>query len=413
MTAPATTAGRDRYLDLLRALALVRVVAYHTVGGAVFSLAFPSMGVMFALAGALMARSLRRPAAQVLRSRTRRLLLPLWVYSATVLALLLAAGWRPGVQEPGSWWQVLLWFLPISNAVFPETVGTGAMVDPGWAVQAGEILWYLRAYFWFMVLSPVLLAAFRARPWPVLLAPLALGVPLALELVALPEWAGPAVVDFATYGSCWVLGFAHATGRLRRVPLQAVLAAGLTVMALGLWWAAGHQEGGWDLNEIPLAQALWSLGFCAVLLRISPVWQQLPRPLRFLERGVSLLNNRAMTVYLWHNLLLVATVVVIDVLWNSETLADAVPALLNSSWTQFALVWPMLAVVFLAVGWVEDVSAGRRARLWPSRTPPPRPLSQGTVPQDTLPQSTVPGRSWLYPRQMREDAASSVLHRQP
>lgn len=52
---PAATApkagGRDRYLDLLRAVALVRVVVYHLFGWAWLTILFPSMGVMFALAG--------------------------------------------------------------------------------------------------------------------------------------------------------------------------------------------------------------------------------------------------------------------------------------------------------------------------------------------------------------------------
>ena len=68
--------GRDRYLDLLRSIALVRVVAYHLFGWAWLTVLFPSMGVMFALAGSLMARSLSRPAWGVIRGRVRRLLPP-------------------------------------------------------------------------------------------------------------------------------------------------------------------------------------------------------------------------------------------------------------------------------------------------------------------------------------------------
>ncbi|OLT05079.1 hypothetical protein BJF77_16795 [Kocuria sp. CNJ-770] len=449
--------GRDRYLDLLRSIALVRVVAYHTFAGALFSLLFPAMGVMFALAGALMARSLRRPAAGVLRSRARRVLVPLWVYAATVLALLVGQGWSPGAD--GSWGQVLLWFLPVGDPVFPESAGTGT-VDPTWPVQAGEILWYVRTYFWFMLLSPVLLRAFRARPWPVLLAPLALSGLLALGAVPLPSWADAPVTDAATYGSCWLLGFAHQSGLLRRAPRGLVLAAGPAAMVLGLWWAAGHLGGsGWDLNEIPFAQALWSFGFCAVLLRISPSWQELPRPLRFLDGVVSLLNARAMTVYLWHNLLLVVTVVLIDVLWSSDLLATAVPGMLESPWLSFLLVWPLLAAVVLAVGWAEDLAAGRRPRLWPVRPAPVRivpgsprsagtgrvhaapagPAAAGSAPAgsaadgsaaagspaaDSAAAGTGPGapapvrptgapgfsgRSWLYPRAAREPVPPEAL----
>ncbi len=375
---------RDRYLDLLRSIALVRVIAYHTFSGAVFSLLFPAMGVMFALAGALMARSLHRPAGTVLRSRARRVLVPLWVYAATVLALLLAQGWSPGAE--GSWGQVLLWFLPLGDPVLPESAGSG-LLDPTWPVQAGEILWYVRTYVWFMLLSPLLLRAFRARPWPVLLAPLALSGVLALGVLPLPSWAEAPVTDAATYGSCWILGFAHQSGALRRIPRGVVLAAGPAVMGLGLWWAAGHLgEEGWDLNEIPLAQALWSLGFCAVLLRISPVWQELPRSIRFLDGAVTLLNARAMTVYLWHNLLLVLTVLLVDLLWRSDALSTAVPGLLESPWLSFVLVWPLLGAVILAVGWAEDLAAGRRPRLWPARSArasapaaPPTPGAPGAT----------------------------------
>lgn len=159
--------GRDRYLDLLRAIALVRVVAYHTFSNAAWlSLVFPSMGVMFALAGSLMARSLERPALGVLKSRTRRLLLPLWVYSATVLVLQLWQGWSPDQEEGRSWPEALLWFIPLGDPPFPESIGSDeGLVDTVWAQDAGVILWYIRAYFWFMLLSPLLLAAFRRLPW--------------------------------------------------------------------------------------------------------------------------------------------------------------------------------------------------------------------------------------------------------
>ncbi|HWN27039.1 MAG TPA: glycosyltransferase, partial [Actinomycetospora sp.] len=52
--APRTGGGRERWLDLLRAVALLRVVTYHAFGGGWMSMVFPSMGVMFALGGSLM-----------------------------------------------------------------------------------------------------------------------------------------------------------------------------------------------------------------------------------------------------------------------------------------------------------------------------------------------------------------------
>ncbi|CAM5452244.1 hypothetical protein SALBM135S_02426 [Streptomyces alboniger] len=115
-TAAPGKPGRDRYLDLLRSLALVRVVIYHLFGWAWLTVVFPSMGVMFALAGSLMARSLKRPALGVIKGRVRRLLPPMWVFSAAVLFLLFAGGWSVG-DDPdhgGTWGLVSM-----ANYVFP------------------------------------------------------------------------------------------------------------------------------------------------------------------------------------------------------------------------------------------------------------------------------------------------------
>ena len=359
--------GRDRYLDLLRAIALVRVVAYHAFGGVAFGLVFPSLGVMFALAGSLMASSLdRRPTLGVLRSRTRRLLLPLWVYALTALVLLFAQGWTPA-QDGGSWGSVLLWFVPVGDPPFPETLGDGlGGLGPEWSYETGVTLWYIRAYFWFLLLSPLLLRAFRAWPGPVLLAPLFLLAALELAPVSVPGPAAAPLWDVAIYGSCWLLGFAHHDGLLRRIPARVVFTAGPVVMALGLWWALAHADGpGWEIDQFSAAQGLWSFGFSAMLLRISPEWSALPRPLRFLDRFVTLINNRALTVYLWHNLLLVFTWVLLGLLGEIAAVSAGTPWLLDSSFASFILVWPLLGVACLAVGWVEDVAAKRRMRLWP------------------------------------------------
>ncbi|MCM3687836.1 acyltransferase family protein [Kocuria rosea] len=365
--APERAGGRDRYLDLLRALALFRIVLYHTFGTAALTLVFPSLGVMFALAGSLMARSLVRPAPTVIRSRARRLLLPLAAFSATLLVLLLVQGWTPTQEEDGSWWDLVVWFLPIGDPVLPESIGDGTgPIDSSWAAEAGIILWYIRAYFWFMLLSPLMLMAFRRFPRVTLLMPLALVACLEFLPLSVPVWAETQVWDFATYGSCWLLGFAHSSGQLRRTRGWIVFAAGAALMALGLWQLATHvEETGWDLNNTALAQALWSLGFTAVLLRISPVWHTLPRPLHLMDRLVTLVNNRAMTIYLWHNLLIVVAAAVISKLWDNESLAERVPWLLETQWTAFFLTWLMIGVMILAVGWVEDIAARRRPRLWP------------------------------------------------
>ncbi|WP_406330427.1 acyltransferase [Streptomyces sp. NBC_00203] len=367
--------GRDRYLDLLRSIALVRVVVYHLFGWAWLTVLFPSMGVMFALAGSLMARSLSRPAWGVIRGRVRRLLPPLWAFSVVALTLMLAGGWNP-VKDPdhgGTWGVVDLinYVIPIGAPPFPWHIGSkSGLLEDTWAVQATGPLWYLRAYLWFVVASPLLLWAFRRVPWATLLAPLALTAVVGTGLVAIPGETGNAVSDFAVFGGCWVLGFAHHEGALAKVPRYVAVSASALLMAFGLWWASGHLgPDGWDLNDIPLAQATWSFGFVVILLQYSPSWQELPGRLARWDKLVTLSNNRAVTIYLWHNMLIMATVPIIDQAYNLPFMqSDRAVGVLDSSYMvwMFLLVWPLIGLTIVAFGWIEDIAAKRGARLWPN-----------------------------------------------
>ncbi|PTM91083.1 MULTISPECIES: acyltransferase [unclassified Streptomyces] len=367
--------GRDRYLDLLRSIALVRVVVYHLFGWAWLSVLFPSMGVMFALAGSLMARSLNRPTMSVIRGRVRRLLPPLWAFSAVVLAMMFAQGWNPA-KDPdngGTWGIVELfdYIVPIGAPPYPWHLGhAGGLLDADWADQAAGPLWYLRAYLWFVVASPLLLWAFRRVPWATLLAPLGLTAIVGTGLVTIPGETGNAVTDFTVYGGCWVLGFAHHEGVLKRVPRYVAVSCSVFVMAFGLWWASGHLgPDGWDLNDIPLAQATWSFGFVVILLQYSPSWQELPGRLAKWDKLVTLANNRAVTIYLWHNLLIMATVPIIDQAYNLPFMeSDRAASTLDSTYMlwMFVLVWPLIALAILAFGWIEDIAAKRSPRLWPN-----------------------------------------------
>ncbi|TCR15745.1 acyltransferase [Streptomyces sp. BK205] len=387
--APPKAPGRDRYLDLLRSLALVRVVLYHLFGWAWLTVLFPSMGVMFALAGSLMARSLNRPALSVIRGRLRRLLPPLWAFGAVVLPLMFAGGWKLS-EDPdhsGTWGllELVNYVIPIGAPPYPwETGFPKDLLESTWADQAVGPLWYLRAYLWFVLLSPLLLRVFRRVPWATLLAPLALAAVVGTGLVTIPGELGNAVTDFAVYGSCWVLGFAHHEGVLAKVPRYLAVSGSVLVMAFGLWWASGHQgPDGWDLNDIPLAQAAWSFGFVVILLQYSPSWQELPGRLARWDKLVTLSNNRAVTIYLWHNLLIMATVPIIDQAYNLPFLqSDRAVAALDATdmlW-MFVLVWPLIGVAIVAFGWIEDLAAKRRPRLWPNgakkrRTKRPTPAT--------------------------------------
>ncbi|MFD0315321.1 acyltransferase family protein [Streptomyces flavalbus] len=373
---PASKARpRDRYLDLLRSIALVRVVAYHIFGWAWLTILFPSMGVMFALAGSLMARSLSRPALGVIKARVRRLLPPLWAFSAVALALLFLGGWN-GTDDTGdgATWSLLKLFnyvVPFGEPSYPASIGSDSgLLEPTWADQAVGVLWYLRAYLWFVLASPLLLWAFRRFPWPTLLMPLALTAVVGTGVVEIPGETGNAVTDFAVYGSCWILGFAHQDGLLRRIPRYLTVSLATLVMTFGLWWASGHQGAeGWDLNEIPLAQATWSFGFVAILLAYSPSWRELPGRLVHWDRMVTLSNNRAVTIYLWHNLLIMAAELLLEQAYDLPFLqTDSATAALDTAYNVwiFCLIWPLIGLAVLTFGWLEDLAARRRPRLWPN-----------------------------------------------
>ncbi|MEV8594962.1 acyltransferase [Streptomyces sp. NPDC052012] len=347
---PVPGGGRDRYFDTLRALALVRVVAYHAFGWPWAGLLLPSMGIMFGLAGTLMAKSLQRPAPKVLRSRIRRLLPPFWFWGVFVVAAMLVHGWMPG-------WQIVYWIVPLGD-------------PPGsaWAEQTWEILWYLRTYLWFVLLSPLLLRVFRLAPVPVLVLSLAPIVVLRCAWQPPDNRLGTVLLDLATYLFCWILGFAHRDGVLRRLHPAAVLPLSWAALALGAWYAFSHQAeyGTYDLDDIPLAQAFWSAGFVTLLMyakaRLGTGFVGLARLPR-LDRLVTVFNARAVTIYLWHEIALVLAVPLIDRFWEVPAFAAYLP--LESQWFMLGVSWILILGFVLACGWVEDVAARRKPRLLP------------------------------------------------
>jgi peptidoglycan/LPS O-acetylase OafA/YrhL len=167
---------------------------------------------------------------------------------------------------------------------------------------------------------------------------------------------------------------------------------------VALYWLRGHQgDDAWDLNDVSEAQALWSLAFVLLVLRWQPPMGWLAR-VRPLDQAVDLLNARAVTVYLWHNIAVAAiwpvlTVLALDDLGHLDDPVDLVATLL------------LTLVAVLAFGWVEDLAARRRPRLWPvgrDRKAQPAPVPDPAGQQVTvalpvvavlLPRPAVPGPS--------------------
>ncbi|MGW0289587.1 acyltransferase family protein [Streptomyces tuirus] len=372
--AAAKKPGRDRYFDLLRGLALFRVVLYHLTGWAWLPLVFPSMGVMFALAGNLMARSLKRPAVQVIRGRMRRLLPPLWLLGVVGVTAMVLQGWGPDEDGHPGWWLLHLtfWIVPLSDPPYAEGLpGVHGFIGENWAADLAGPLWYIRAYLWYVLLSPVLLKALRALPALTILSPIALAVAFEEVWITLPGDRIPsALTDFSTFGACWILGMAHQEGILRRLPRYIVPSVAPLIALAGLWYALHHDFGtGNDLDSMPLAQALWSFGTVFLLLHLSPSWTEWPRRLRPFAGTITLLNSRAVTIYLWHNTCILIAATLWDQLWGFPLLEQHVPGLLESIWPVLILVWLLIGCCVLTFGWAEDLAAKQRPRLWPTKEP--------------------------------------------
>jgi len=343
---PVSDAQRDRWFDVLRVVALVALLAYHTTGEVPVALAFPSMGVAFAIAASLMVRSLRStPTVDVVGHRLRRVLPPVWLFGLALVPVMLIGGWS-GL----SWPQLVFWAFPV--------------LDPpaaAWATDGVTVLWFVRAFLWFVLLTPLLLRLFRAHPLVATLAPVALVAADALLGSPLSGSGsiGAAVLDASVFGACWMLGIAHREGALARLRPVLVGTLAITAVFAGALWICGHPnaDSGYAPSGIPLGEALLSAGVVLVLLRIAPGLGWLDRA-PWLRGFVSLVNARVFTIYLWHNAALGLSLAMTDT-W------DLPPA------SHFGLAAALLVVAVLAAGWAEDLAARRPPRLvpWPAREP--------------------------------------------
>ncbi|SBT64940.1 Peptidoglycan/LPS O-acetylase OafA/YrhL, contains acyltransferase and SGNH-hydrolase domains [Micromonospora sediminicola] len=332
---------RNRYLDLLRFLAIVRVVTYHVTGYATLTLVFPAMAVMFALAGSLMAASLDRTGVPAVGRRLRRLLPSLWVLAAVFVPAMLLTG-LPLTPK------VLLWLFPISDP--PANYWGGLALSP---------IWYLRDYLWFVLASPLVLWLFRRAPLPTLAAPYALLAAIEFGVLANP----PTVLrEFGLYFGAWLLGFAHHDGLLRRMRNRVLLPVAGGLGAAGLAWIATHPgPRGYDINDIHLGNALWSAAFILVAIGRAPTGADWVDRVPALGRAVTVVNRRALTVYLWHMPFVVALTPLVGLVgWSPR---DPV-----GLWLRVGLVFVLVGVVTLLVGWVEDLAARRTPELVPGGT---------------------------------------------
>jgi peptidoglycan/LPS O-acetylase OafA/YrhL len=334
---------RNRYIDLLRAAAIARVITYHTLGFWWLTVIFPAMGLMFALGGSLMAASIDRTGPGAVLRRMRRILVPVWVLAALAVSAMWFAGGLPHT------WRLILWVVPFGD---PDRSVWGAP----WLAM----FWYIRSYLWFVVLSPVLLWLYRKAPIPTLLVPYGVLVAIMVTKSSLAE--GGVVRDFFYYAPAWLLGFAFHDGQLRRLSRKVLWPLVLVLAGFGLGWLFLHPGPRiYDLNDNPVADVAWSTAFLLVLLAYAPRALTLGRG----DAALEAINGRALTIYLWHQ--------------SAICLVDFGALLLGISllgrWGGFielSSVFLLTALFVLTFGWVEDFAARRRPVLVPVA---PRPVA--------------------------------------
>jgi len=346
--AARTPATRDRYLDLLRALAIVVVVLGHWLMAVVWvedgrlraetlseapmaRWVLPVLQIMpvfFLVGGVVNARSWRAARGRGdgygawLRARALRLL-------------------RPAV--PLVWFWALLGPALAALGLDPDLVALGQ-------ANAFAPLWFLAVYPLVVAAVPILVAlherlgrrglglvvGLAALTATVDLIARATGEPLAAVPNHLLVWAGPTALGF-----CW------ADGLLDRPRVRLGLAAGgATLLVTGI--ALGPYElpaSIWTSINPPTA-ALSVLGWVQlpVVLALAPLARRvLGRPRVW--AAVVGVNVAAMTLYLWH---LTVLLLVVAVLWGAGAWPELAP--LSPVWWATRPLWlALLAGCLLAL----------------------------------------------------------------
>ena len=363
MEAPTTTrsdfvappgTGRDRFLDTLRTIALLRVTLWHAFGAPLLTYLVAAVPAMFFVTGSLLAKSLdRRPWPTVLADRARRVLVPMWAFGAVALVTMRVA-WLtdPSPRTALPWRSVVFWIVPLGD---PQ----GSAWESGWMSQP---LWYVRAMFWLLLLSPLLRAALRragiwtfAPPLALVFVLDALGRNPRFTIHAAPDllWQ---IGDLALYGVFLMAGFAHRDGRFDHLsPANWLRGATFAGLAAAAWIVTQPVPLGVVNNSHPAHLFVGTAWLCALFACRLPIS-------RFSERHtirtlVEWVSQRTMTIYLWHSTAIILTYQVL-------AQHDGYPVGAYAALMIGGMACVTLAFV-LAFGWIEDLAARRKPRVCP------------------------------------------------
>ncbi len=299
-------AGRDRFLDLVRAAAIVRVLVIHaaattgTLWWPVPSWILPGMPLVFFTSGALAAPSvLRHGTRRFHRDRYRRLLLPYWAFLLTGLTVLVVAGLTVGGDRwTPRWWRLLDAVVPV---VQPR-------IAPG-LTELSTHLWFASAFLLLIACAPPLVRLQQRRP----LLPLAACASVFALLIWVDRcwFAVPIEVLYVPmYGIFLAAGIAYADGSLvgrphrpgepppvrEGRPLLNPLTASLIVLGAVVGGWASFRYGARDLNHDLVGHTCVAAGWLVVVLAAR---EPLGRLARRLARPLDRITPRTLTLYLW------------------------------------------------------------------------------------------------------------------
>lgn len=344
--AVATPDDRDRYLDLLRGLALTMVVIGHWL-----------LAVVWMQDGQLRVTTMldAAPAAAWVT----------WVLQVMPLFFLVggavnARSWRATRAAGGTWagWvgrraarllrptTVVVWTWVVLATVASATGVERSLVVLG-ARNALIPLWFLAVYLPLIAAVPALLAAYD-RVGGGLVAVLL----VAAALVDVAVRAGAPLVGYANYALVWavptVLGFAWGDGRLdRRAARIGLPVAAIAAMVAAVGWLGYPvtlvrvaEAGGPNVPVVTLALLGCAQAGIALALR-GPVtaWLRRPGPWASVVR----VNTVAMTVYLWHLTVMVLATGVLGLTGSWWSVAP-----LSAAWWLTRPLWVAALVMLLA-----------------------------------------------------------------
>ena len=271
-------------------IALARIVMFH-VYAQTWLTWIAAVPVMFFVAGCVLDGS-HQPYRSFLLRRGKRLLLPFWMYGIIIALVSLAYSSTQQIGGTPALSQLVAWILPVVDP------STGAWTG-GWL---SSHLWYLRAYLWILVLSPLLrraanhiAVAMMAVSGAVLLleAAAALNVPYIGHGTTRVLLGDTLVFGlFATLGICYKRGKLHASIRAHII-VALIFGTGAVFFSVFIGLPSGGVNSSYPV--LLLLGVAWLSAIAAI-----------ERPLRRLAGNARValttrrVSSRALTIYLWH-----------------------------------------------------------------------------------------------------------------